>query len=778
MAQYEHMSLLRLPERFERRKHPAPVPAKVRQPVAHGEKLRGDLANSIRIQNERRNGVTDPSLIFRVQMVGLPQEEDWEKLGLNVVEKKENGELILFSVASELTQLAERFDAYEGEIPAGQKNPPYNNFFASIEKIEDITPSEKIGPRLVNSGFDTLGAFLEATEYLIDLEIWDIADRLVRESRLEKIADFVGSEGGIVYDTYVGPSTAMLRAKCKGDLIRLLLNIGDVSVIDSPPIPDLKSEEMLDLTIAQIPEYNELAADAPIIGIIDSGLNAHPLLADITAGVLAFPKELGSADVWGHGTRVAGVAAFGDLNAQIQLGMLSRGSRLCAAKVINDQGRFDDKSLVAKQMREAIEGLHIAYGCKIFVISLADITRPYKGGKVGAWTAALDNIARELDVLIVVSAGNRMPRSGLKIEEAITQYPGYLLEDENKIFEPAAALNVLSVGSIAHGEGINGDQIRDLSVKAITLGGEPSPFSRVGPGVGGCIKPDLMEIGGTLIYDGVAAKLKNGYEIPSAGILTTHHKYLDRLFASASGTSYAAPRVAFSASQILTKFPKASANLMRALLVNSATVPKNVISKLKGLGKSAVQDVCGNGQPDLERAAFSEDSRVIFYSEDNLKLDHFAIYHLPIPLGFKNEPGDRIIKITLAFNPPVRNSRIDYAGFGMSFRLIRGCKPEKISEHYRRRTKAEGPFPDMESKFDCSMEPKSTVREKGTVQSAVAIFKRNIGQYGNDYYVVVKAEGGWFDSEEPQSFAVVVEIAHLAGVKIYEQLQERVRIRS
>ncbi|MGO7815537.1 hypothetical protein ACC674_39120, partial [Rhizobium ruizarguesonis] len=59
----------------------------------------------------------------------------------------------------------------------------------------------------------------------------------------------------------------------------------------------------------------------------------------------------------------------------------------------------------------------------------------------------------------------------------------YLLEDANRFFEPAGALNVLTVGSLAHGEGLNAQHLTEVMVRPITRQNEPSPFSRIGPGV-------------------------------------------------------------------------------------------------------------------------------------------------------------------------------------------------------------------------------------------------------------------------------------------------------
>ena len=78
---------------------------------------------------------------------------------------------------------------------------------------------------------------------------------------------------------------------------------------------------------------------------------------------------------------------------------------------MNAQGRFDNERLVVSQMREIVRELY-EHGCRIFNISLGDRRRVYRGAKVGTWTAVLDELARELDVLFVVSAGNYdMPRN-------------------------------------------------------------------------------------------------------------------------------------------------------------------------------------------------------------------------------------------------------------------------------------------------------------------------------------------------------------------------------
>ena len=369
-------------------------------------------------------------------------------------------------------------------------------------------------------------------------------------------------------------------------------------------------------------------------------------------------------------------------------------------------------------MRAVISELHAKFNCRIFVISLGDCKAAYSGGKVGTWAACLDELVRDLDILIIVSAGNRTPRkeNDPNIEEAVSLYPDYLKESNNGIFEPANALNVLSVGSLAHGEGLDQNTIQDMSIHTITQYQEPSPFTRKGPGAEDCIKPDIVDFGGTYIFDALIGRLLSGKDKASAGVLTLHHDFINQLFVTGSGTSYSAPMVANKASNLLRAFPQASSNLLRALLVGAASNPEVTKNCLSDFDSIDVMNITGYGLIDPEKALFSDESRVTLYAEGSLELDHFAVFQIHIPKEFQTVAGKKHINVTLAFNPPVRHTRNDYAGVSMSFRLIRGASPDLIFDHYRSRTKKEGPIPEMEDKFDCNLNPPSTVREKGSLQ--------------------------------------------------------------
>jgi len=154
--------------------------------------------------------------------------------------------------------------------------------------------------------------------------------------------------------------------------------------------------------------------------------------------------------VRGHGTKVSGIAAYGDVRDCLERQDFTPRVQLFSGKVVNDQGNFDDEMLVPSQMNAVIQYFHTR-GCRIFNLSLGNRNAQYSGGKVGMWTAVLDELARELNILIVVATGNyeHAPAMG-RSEEHLNRYPNYLLEPQSRLLEPAVGANVLTVGAIAH----------------------------------------------------------------------------------------------------------------------------------------------------------------------------------------------------------------------------------------------------------------------------------------------------------------------------------------
>jgi hypothetical protein len=679
---------------------------------------------------------------------------------------------------TELQSFRARADAYQADPPEGQKHPQYDGFFSAIVGLSSIGPSDRIGPVLKDSGITRPEHFSDDEKFLLDVELWQPSADMA-QIFTHRVATRVKELNGTIISEYRGSSALLLRVEGSGRAIKGLIELPEVATVDPPPVPDLAPENLGELTIEQLPDASTPENGATVIGVIDSGVtSAHPMLKPVVVEAFGEPEGLGDTDEKGHGTPVAGIASYGDIREQLNAGTLNPKFYIASARVVNHAGTFDDRRLVPEQFESAIRRLH-EIGCTVINISLGDMSRP-AGNKAGPWAAILDDLARELDLVIVVSAGNADRTKLLKQygDGIAGAYPNFLKHRSNRVLEPATGINVLSVGSLAHSNGLEEGDGEFVGIQPITREGQPSPFTRVGPGINGMIKPDLVDFGGTALFDGTIQNLVDGRNRSAAGVISLHNLYLQRLLTSVSGTSFSAPLVAFKAAMIRSSFPNMSANFTRALLALSAEYPEAAVNLLQS--RADIVTVLGYGQPHVDSALFSDDNRVILFREDELPIDKFAIYEIPIPKAFQTEKGRRQIRVCLAYDPPVRHTRLDYAGIEMSFELVRGTTESDVFDHFRKWEKQEGkPFKVANNKR-CKMHPGSRLRERGSLQCSTFRTMANVEHYGDTYFLAVRCEGGWASTKEEmkQRFAIVVELRHESNIELYQRVQERVRVRA
>tara|TARA_R110002051_G_scaffold32385_2_gene73184 strand:+ start:1933 stop:4275 length:2343 start_codon:yes stop_codon:yes gene_type:complete len=776
LAEYDHLPLRRVGETQDRRRVAGFGRAPPRDRPAHGAKIAAEAAAIIALTaaEPELEGI-DPSLILMATVPGFTSDNDWRLAGLTVVAHEEGKVIILFGNDIELTAFRERVAAYQAGPTGQQQNAPYSGFFDSIDDLGVIEPADRIGKVLRDEGYIHPAAFPAAVSFILDVELWRPTDEFVLVY-IKRAVDVIEAEGGEVLSEYHGSGGILLRVSGSGTVFEALAHLKEVSSIDRPPEPDLVEFNGTAAVILDVGEILAPPDDAICIGIVDSGVNnGHPLLENVVVGAFGL-GDLGPEDEKGHGTQVAGIAAYGDVAARLAAGQFNPRFKIASARVVNASGHFEDKSLAPTIVRDAIIRLNAEYGCRIINMSLGDPKR-LTGVRASLWAQILDDLARELDIVIVVSAGNsdREHLTATYGDQIGRAFPGYLSEPINRLVDPAGAVNVVTVGALAHGNGLEaGDQVEMRPISGPDL---PAPFTRSGLGVAGAFKPDLVDYGGTAIFDGLLQGIQDGSRREVAGVLSLNHDYTRRLFASASGTSLAAPLVAYKAASILEQFPGASANFIRALLALSADLPRPSRDLFSGERENTTHGVLGHGQTDLGAAIFSDDNRVILTAEDSLEPDKFAIFEIPIPADFHSTAGERSIEVALAFAPPVRRSRLDYAGVSMQFDLVRGKSEDDVLAAYRALDPDDDDPASLEGRYKCAFAPKIQLRKTGTLQRGRFTMKRNVGTYGETYYLVVRCVGKWAANVvDEQSFAVAVMIRHSAGIALYAQIEARVRL--
>jgi len=667
--------------------------------------------------------------------------------------------------------------------------PPHAQLFDAIKEIREYGPTDRTG-RLLRE------VRLKSTkEYALDLELWHSGDSQTAWRTLGQVEAFLTEQGGKVVDRYVGTSVCLARVIVRGNIIGQLLQLEPVAKLDLPPRPTLTIAEVSQLSLKDFPPVTRPPTGASSVCVIDTGIaSGHPLLSPAVGHTEAIPASLGTPiDEHGHGTMVAGIALYNDISECIKNRQFSPSLRILSAKVAEAEAtpfgqkkmKFPDEKLIHTQMREAIEYFHGEYGCRVFNISLGDDRLVYDGGKPSIWAWTLDDIARILDVVIIVPSGNSSPVSQSDDpEDALNEYPRYLLDANNRLIEPATAAIPLTVGSLADSEAARGAGGRDdIALRAISQRDAPSPFTRIGPGIGDAVKPELCEYGGNCVFDSRLNRLQG--KNPGVEVVSLYHDYATgRLFGWDKGTSLAAPKIAHYATRILSIFPQASANLVRALLASSASIPEAAQKVLTVLGEDASLKVCGYGKPNFDVASSSYDNRVTLIAESELLGDRFHIYEIPVVDVFRNTRGKRSIAVTLAFDPPTRHTRRDYLGFTMKFWLIRGKTLREVESIFRKSKPGEDKVKALSgTRFECKSKPGHRVRERGTLQKSILPITYNFDQYGDTYYLVVQCARNWSD-EEKQRYTVVVVLEHLGleptlfeRISLYRAVQQRIEAR-
>lgn len=520
-------------------------------------------------------------------------------------------------------------------------------------------------------------------EYKLDVELWpvEVANHPNRIKLITAFERWLDGAGIKRLDKINLDSLLMYRVTVSPDQAQLLLNHRDVRIVDLIPATGI-SVQQLSRDINTLP----LDVPAPALGasricILDSGINSnHPLIRPAMAESASFVDDEGEADQAGHGTAVAGVALYGDVEACNESNFWQPQFWIYNGKVMKKcphtgNAVYNEHTLDASLTR-AVEHF-VELGCRIFNLSLGNSNAPYDGMHVRGLAYILDVLSRRHNILFVVSTGNfcGSESPAIPANSWRDEYPEYLLAEQSSIIDPAPAMSALTVGSIArHNATLDAQRHPEISQLSPASENQPSPFTRHGPSVKGAFKPDLVAIGGNLacpmrIQDGQWRQVDKGL-----GVLTFNHEFIgNTIFKEVSGTSLAAPYITHLAGRLLNEYPESSANLLRAMLVNRAELPNEVASTFSKqiqddykknkntYNREVARDVAGYGvvnEGDLFR---SSDHAVVLISEQTIEKDSCQFFELPLPADFlRKSKGTRELTVTLAYSPAVRTTRAEY----------------------------------------------------------------------------------------------------------------------
>lgn len=290
--------------------------------------------------------------------------------------------------------------------------------------------------------------------------------------------------------------------------------------------------------------------------------------------------------------------------------------------------------------------------------------------------------------------------------------------------------------------------------------------------------------------------VQGGGGIPAAcpelvrSTLATPGPAVDR---DATGTSFAAPKVARIAAALQSVLPDATTLLYRALIVRSAQWPQwaeAVLAQIRvppaGQTKPQRQQLLGQafnimrsigfGIPDLARATTNTDHRTTYISQSETPIHAYEchIYQVPIPEELRR-PGDDFdirIDVTMSYVAQPRRTRrnlrrylstwVDWISSNLGEGLnsfhdgaIRGDEDEEA----RDAANPGSPLPWTLHVSDTAGAVRGTRRNSGTVQKDWAIVKSN--SLPEHFCIAVRGHEGWSndpDTSARYALAVTFEI--------------------
>ncbi len=763
---YEHLRLEQespVTDRHRQRGFGVPAPA---DPRGHGNALlRSFRAVREVAANEDLGGFDDRKLLKIRLREGERQLPDFNLIdGLEIVSQEGHEVVLAFATAAALNLVEERLATLARDGRVTRKE-----LLFVIDAFEHWTPEDRKGSALAEQGLPQEGLCT------LDVELWpqDLPAR--RQSTMESFTAFAREQGAEILDRVTSPSLLMVRLRCSREAAEQVLRYRDARTVDLPPRWGL-AVGTVTADVNRFPQPAQPGADAPRIAVLDSGLvTGQPLLAPAVGhaqGYVLPHRSPDDADPW-HGTSVAGLALYGDIEAAIEGGGFIPSLFVVSGRVFNHDGD-DQTEFVENAVERAVRDLHVEFGCKVFNLSYGDLNKVYDHGHVRGLAYTLDRLTRELGVLFVVSTGN------LTLEalphDPIAAFPGYLLEDHARLLDPATALNAVTVGGIARHEATRGQQVRPhlIDDRPIARAGHPFPLTRSGPSINGAIKPDFVEHAGNL----AVVQLTGRTTHRGLGVATTNGGFAGgAAFREEIGTSFAAPAVAHRAAKLLRRVPNASHNLLRALLGAHAGWPSPSVSLLNpndnAEGREKLTRLVGYGCINDAALEQSLDNVVTLICEEQIGNDRCQFYSVPIPDEFwDGGRRTREVTIALAYSPVVRTTRLDYRMTKLKFSLVLANDLDELSAAFQHNRDEGMP----EHGTNRSLPGK--VRQAGTLQVARWTFRQR--PRGQLYVVVTRQDATWSDVDEGlEPYALCVTIADRANVqsRLYAQIQALLRAR-
>jgi len=811
--------------KFERYYPPTTAPMKKRpgygkspkdkDVITHGKELSKKIEEVEKEKNRVKEKIyppdLDPQLIFIIEQesegddILEVDEENLSRSGIQILEKEGGKWIIVFATDGHARRFKENLHIYQKKVLRDGakvlKKPKFSYLFNNIKEIIPRFPENRLCEKLrefyLNEEFPSDFIEIRIDFWWLGRDITQTVMELCEKLLIKYKCKLITS-----YRNYgMASIVTMINLEALKDIVEIT-EIYRIEIIEELP-PDKSKVSTISLKHFPNIKISEVS-NKPMICLIDTGvIEKHPILeGSIVKSLLRTDETDIDNDEDGHGTQLTGTILFGNLEEKIETKEIYPQGRIVSVKIAKEI-RKKNVSDFNNTIIDSIQTVHDNLGCKLFLLTYLPSHLPLEPDirtRNHQLSIMLDRLINELNIVVVVPIGNqnfeKVNLNKLKIEDIENgKYTNILFN--SKILEGASANSALTIGSIA-GKDVypsSHSSINIASIKIISKKEDPALYTRTGPGLGNCIKPDLSAIGGNWIYYPDRTfpfiTLEDlAFFGPKFDALTSN--LLDYDIGTCISASYTCHLIL----RLMDIYPGHTGNYYRALISNRSIPPNpselflqnNNIFESNEKGKYL--NLFGFGIANDKQLFYGNPKTITLFYEGEIPLNEVHSFEIPVPESFKKTNDNRGITVTLSYNPPVV-PRKSYRAVNLSFRYIYKKADTKDIYNYFSEIKDEEVLDEVpsESRYNFDVDYSSKVRNKSTLKTARYSWKefpkgtRNTTYQKmeeNSHFIVIHCKPkGWFDANaygvKDQSYCVIVTIWHDTSTRIYEQVQQKVR---
>lgn len=569
---------------------------------------------------------------------------------------------------------------------------------------------------------------------------WEVWLRNRDSEGLARFTTYAAEHGYATSRHYLGfgDRTVVLLQASTDELSQMFNSMDDIAELRRPHdmasiLTQMPASEQSVWADDLLSRLHTAGPDAPAVCVIDTGVQEeHPLLVDSLD-----ENDVHVADaLWsrrpegGHGTEMAGLALYGDVQEALTIGTEVRLlHRLESVKFLSST-HSNAPDLYGAITARSVDRPEIQASARPRVFMLAvtvrhperdgidAMGRRAEDGKPTSWSATIDALSygrgiddtdakltyldrdlHEKPRLFVVSAGN--------IRDIDSADGPLDRSDTEPVEDPAQAWNVLTVGAYTNKDDMAGalpifdgyvplakrGQLSPTSRTSVTFDRRKWPF-----------KPDVVAEGGNVAVSPDGTRVDTPENL---AVLTTRLQQLGQgAFTTTRDTSAATAQVAAIAGDIMATYPDLRPETVRALVVHSAEWTSEMIGEFdsaptKGEKVSRLRRY-GMGIPSSNRALMSATDALTLISEAEIHpferegasnsgtAREMNLHALPWPKEELEALGevDVRMRVTLSYfiepNPSSRGwtGRYAYPSHGLRFAVRR---PTESVDDFRKR---------------------------------------------------------------------------------------------